>query len=90
MDSSPSSESVCVARSASDEARIEGVLTTLGLEYTVRLEASEKASSSAVCFMTMVYAVARSDADRARRALRDAGLGDRLLWPDGDRQDERP
>ncbi len=71
--------SVCVARSASDETRIERVLSALDIAYTVRLEASEQSSSSAVCFMVMVYAVAPRDADRARGALRAAGLGDRVL-----------
>ncbi len=81
MDTTPDRESVCVARSAADEARIERVLTRLAIDYQVRLEGTEQASRGAVCFMAMIYDVPQSDADRARRALGDEGLGERLLWP---------
>ncbi len=79
MDTPHDRESVCIARSAADEARIEHVLKGLGLDFIVRVEATERHSPGAVCFLAMIYSVARTDADRARRALAAAGLGNRLL-----------
>ncbi len=82
MDISADRESICVARSGSDEARVERVLNRLGIDYAVSVEGSEQTRRGAVCFLAMVYAVSRSEAERARRALADEGLAERLLWPE--------
>jgi hypothetical protein len=67
-------EPVFVARSASDEARVEAVLREEGVEYTAALEAAEDADPGAVCFLAIVYKVPAAAAERARALLRQRGL----------------
>ncbi|HEX7137884.1 MAG TPA: hypothetical protein VF219_08565 [Vicinamibacterales bacterium] len=62
------------AHSAAEEEAIERALDAAGIAYSESLEADERASERAVCYLARAYAVDEADAEAARRLLTDRGL----------------
>ncbi len=68
-------EAIFIARSSAAEARVEELLRADHIDYSVALEATGQRDPGAVCYLAMVYKVARGDAERSRRLLTANGLG---------------
>ena len=63
---------IALAHTAAEEEAIEHALDAAGIVYSESLEADERASERAVCFLARAYAVSEADADAARQVLRVA------------------
>jgi len=66
---------IALAHGAEEEEAIERALDTAGIAYTESLEADERADERAVCYLARAYAVSEADADAARDALLERGVG---------------
>ena len=63
---------IFATRSKEEEDRAEATLQQLGIGFEIHLDAVDDTGN--VCHLATVYDVKDGDADRARRALREAGL----------------
>ena len=63
---------VFATRTKEEEDRAEETLRLLDIAFEIHLDAVD--DSGNVCHLATVYDVEEAAADRARRALRDAGL----------------
>ena len=66
---------IALAHGAEEEEEIERALDAAGIAYTESLEADERADERAVCYLARAYAVSEADADAARNALLERGVG---------------
>ena len=65
---------IALAHNAAEEEAIERALDAAGVAYSESLEADERASERAVCYLARAYAVSDADAEAARRVLLERGL----------------
>jgi len=68
---------VFATRSKEEEDRAEETLRQYEIAFEIRLDAVDDGGN--VCHLATVYDVMDVDADRARHALRDAGLAPGLI-----------
>lgn len=62
-----------IAGTAGDADRVARILEKEGIEYDERLDAGE-GEAGAVCYLGTAFFVARTDLERARRALATNGF----------------
>ena len=68
---------VFATRSKEEEDRAEETLRDCEIAFEIHLDAVDDTGN--VCHLATVYDVKDADADRARRALREAGLAHGLI-----------